>query len=148
MSPTRIHGPVVDSSRGQSETLGTMLLIGVVVLAVSTIGVVTLLVLDTDGNQTTMIDVEVTSQSVTVLHAGGDPVDASNLELRIEFDGDIATYDAVETGAPDPFRSGQEWVIDENLPYEETDVGQRASVSVVHTGTGELLFSGARTIPG
>lgn len=68
------------NDRAQSETVGVVLLVGVVVITVSTAGAFALSDVDSDIRD---FDgrIEVTTDSITIAHAGGDPIAFSDLLL-------------------------------------------------------------------
>ncbi|MFW6321906.1 MAG: type IV pilin N-terminal domain-containing protein [Halohasta sp.] len=131
---------MTDSSRGQSEVVGTVLLAGIVVLAISIFGVMALNSIDYEERQLTDVSVAVTTENVTVAHAGGEPIAAGNLVAVISFEGDRERYSAADAGVSDPVRTGDEWVIDSGLPYGAADRGEFVSVRVIAVNTNEVLY--------
>lgn len=129
------------SIRGQSELVGSILLSGVVILALSTFGIAVYNSVDAENRQLTDISVTATTDSVTVSHAGGEPIAASNLAAVISFDGESERYNAADMGVSTPFETGDLWVIDSDLPYEASDTGASVSVTIISTNTGERLFT-------
>lgn len=135
------------SIRGQSELVGSILLAGVVVLAVAAFGISVFNSVDTEDRQLTDISVVVAADSVTVSHAGGEPIAASDLAAVISFDGHSERYNAGDMGVSTPFRTGEQWVISSDLPYSESDAGESVSVTVISIHTGERLVTDTAQIP-
>jgi len=127
------------SVRGQSELVGSVLFVGIVILVISAFGVGLFTSIDSEDRQLTDISVTVTSDSVTVLHTGGEPIAAADLAVVVRFEGRSERYNAADTGVSTPFKSGDRWVIDTALPYDESDRGASVSVTVISIHTGERL---------
>lgn len=137
---------MTDFSRGQSEVVGSVLLAGVVVLAISVFGVAVLNAVDTEDRQLTDISVTVSEESVTITHAGGEPIAAGDLAAVVSFEGRSERYTAVDAEVSSPVRTGDQWVIDSDLPYDETNTGEFVSVTVIAVSTNEVLYSDAEEI--
>lgn len=129
-----------ESTRGQSELVGSVLFVGIVILVISAFGVGLFTSIDSEDRQLTDISVTVTADSVTVLHAGGEPIAAADLDTVVRFEGRSERYNAADVGVSTPFKTGDRWVIDAALPYDESDRGASVSVTVISTNTGERLF--------
>lgn len=129
------------NSRAQSETIGVVLLVGVVVITVATVGA---LALSTIGSDTVGadVDVRVTTSGFFFSHAGGDPLQMSELLIVVR-DGNRTlrpdfTPNTIYDGDDDAvFEPGERWAnVDRNF-----DVHTRVTVSLFHTGTNQLLVT-------
>jgi flagellin-like protein len=127
--------------RGQSEIVGSILLVAVVVLAITLLGISMVNLIDTEDRQLTDISATATTVSVTISHAGGEQIAAADLAAVIRFDGRSEQYNAADTGVTGPFITGDQWVLDSGLPYNETDNGEHLTVTVIARNTGEVLYS-------
>ena len=110
------------NQRAQSETIGVTLLVGVVVITVATAGAFALSDIDSDLRDFDA-QIEVTTDSITVVHAGGDPIDFSELLIVVRVDGTTTRIqpDAgeLEVGDDDDiFEPGEKWV-DDSVSYSK-----------------------------
>jgi len=137
---------MTESIRGQSTVVGSVLLAAVVVVAISLFGVTVLNTVDTEEQQLTDVSVTATTESVTISHAGGEPIAAADLAAVVRFDGRSERYNAAAAGVGTPFKIGDQWVINASLPYDETDVGEYVSVTVIAVNTNEMLYTDAKEI--
>ena len=135
-----------ESHRGQSEVVGSVLVISLVVLIMGLFGFAVLGSIDTEERQLTDIGVNVTATSVNVSHTGGEPIDTSLLDVVVQFDGESERYNAADAGVENTFGTGDQWQISSGLPYGPTDRGEYASVTVIAVNTGEILFTGDEEI--
>ena len=139
--------------RAQSEVLGTILLVAIVVLVVSTVGVIVVSDLSNQEQQVSaLIDGEVTTETVEFQHGGGDPIPAGELlvvvrngssEQQIAF-----APEDIRGDGDDLFEPGERWVND-SVSFEERDEGeqkQRVQLLLVHRPSGSLLFDGVRLV--
>jgi PKD repeat protein len=75
-------------TRAQSETVGAILLVGLVVVSVSAVGYATVQRgTATDDAPSVSVSVRVTNASVTLVHDGGDAVRTAGLEVIVREDG-------------------------------------------------------------
>lgn len=131
-------------NRGQSESLGALLLVATVVLLTATVGYYTLSSIGEDEGPTTVVDGTVTNETVTFAHGGGDGVPGDELTVVLRYDGterrlDFATDGSYgEDGVFDP---GEKWELDGSPPYDE---GDRVEVLLVHDPSGAVLFHGRK----
>jgi PKD repeat protein len=105
------------NTRAQSESIGAILLVGVVVISVATVGAFALSSIDSDQRDFEAT-IEVTTDSISIVHAGGDPVAFSDLVIVVRVDGSTTTRiqpDAseLEVGdGDDIFEPGERWIND------------------------------------
>jgi FlaG/FlaF family flagellin (archaellin) len=109
----------VTTDRAQSEVVGEILLVGLVVLAASTFG---LLVVGGIGTEeTTLADVDadatVGTNRTTITHSGGDAIRASTLRVLVGVNGSAVTdrprNDTASAGiGDDRFDPGDVWAYD------------------------------------
>ena len=137
---------ITNVSRGQSEVVGSLLLAGIVVLTLSAFGVMVFNSVDTGERQLTDIAVTVTTDSITVTHAGGEPIAAANLDVVVGFEGESQRYNAADAGVASPVSTGDRWTIDTSLPYTAADRGSYVSVMVIAVNTGEVLYTDSEPI--
>lgn len=132
--------------RAQSETVGAVLLIGVVVIAVSTIGATLLLAVEAPDNAAATADVEVTEENVTVTHTGGDPVAYDQLVVVVETDSDRFSGPldpAYVDGDPgDAFTAGTRWERSLSSVGLSAAPGDRVRVRVLYRPSSTSLFDG------
>ncbi|MFB6108045.1 MAG: type IV pilin [Haloplanus sp.] len=131
-------------SRGQSESLGSLLLVAIVVLLMSTVGYYYLGSIGGQDGPTANIDGTVTASTVTFSHGGGDAIPGDELTVVLRYDG-TEQRDDFETaghyGDDDVFEPGEQWRLDGAPPY---DAGDRVEVLLVHDPSGTVLFHGER----
>ncbi|MFA9516319.1 type IV pilin [Halopenitus sp. H-Gu1] len=126
--------------RAQSETVGVIALLGVVTIFVTMVGVTGIAMIpseETDRAQTTMVDVGLSSDSVRIVHAGGEPVSANEIVVRIDHDGgtDVYRLDTDGTVIEGRFDPGEVWTLAE-VPYGATAT---VDVHVIHEPTNTVL---------
>ena len=137
---------MTDTTRGQSEVVGSLLLAAMFVITISLIGVAVLNTVDAEKRQLTTVSVVVTTESVTVSHDGGEPMAPADLEAAVSFDGRSERYNAADGGVSDPFSANDQWIINTTLPYDETNAGKSVSVMVIAVNTNEVLYTGTENI--
>jgi len=113
------------NERAQSESIGVILLVGVVVISVATVGAFALSNIDSDQRDFDAT-IEVTTDSITIAHAGGDPVPFSELLIVVRVDGNTTRIrpeaSDLETGDSDElFEPGERWVND-SVPYSTDEL--------------------------
>lgn len=141
MTPTdRLAG----DARAQSETLGSVLLLGVVVLAVSTFGVFYLAsVVDGVGadGPPANVDGRVTTEGIRLTHLGGESVRTDALSLTLVVDGvrqSVGWADGSLSGTtPDSFDPGESWSL--TRAFETDDA---VTVRLADRTSNTLLFDG------
>lgn len=106
----------VVENRAQSESVGVILLVGIVVISVATVGAFALSDIDSDERNFDAT-VEVTTDRITIAHGGGDPVPFSDLLLVLRVDGTttrITPNDSELVNGDDDelFEPGERWVTD------------------------------------
>lgn len=134
------------ASRGQSEVVGSLLLIAVVVVSVSVAGVVVLADVYDRGNSPPQLAANATAVSpseVSLTHVGGEPALDEDLRVLVRQGATTADFDveAVAYGDDDGrFESGETWTRSVSLT-----AGERVTVWLVHEPTGTVLYEGRRT---
>lgn len=107
-----------DVGRGQSETVGVVLLVGVAVILSVTIGVFLLGNFDESGERQPIVEVEsdISDQNLTITHFGGRSYDAGDIRVLIRPEGnDTRSYlldpDFNSTSGSDgaSFEAGDRW---------------------------------------
>lgn len=132
------------ADRGQTETVGVVLLTGVIVIAAGVIGVIVLDGVDTERSTMSEIDVEVGPTAYTVTHAGGDavPVDEVRVGLTGASDTTVAlsALAAVDTDGDGLFEPGETYT-----GYHDGTSTLR--VLVIHDGTNTVLHDEQTDLP-
>jgi FlaG/FlaF family flagellin (archaellin) len=131
----------MSAARAQSEVLGDVLLVGIVVLAASTVGLAIVGGIGTDEETLADVDVDATvgTDRVTTSHQGGDPIRGSDLRVLVGVNGstvtDRARDDAASDGIGDGrFDPGDRWAYDLGRTVTE-DVTLRVVVADNSTET-------------
>ncbi|KTG08789.1 hypothetical protein AUR64_13260 [Haloprofundus marisrubri] len=83
--------------RGQSETVGVVLLLGVVVVITSVGGVAVLAAIDASTPETPPVDIaiEATETDIIVTHGGGGTLDGGHVDVILQTDTDERRYESV-----------------------------------------------------
>lgn len=132
---------VTRHGRGQSEVVGSLLVVAIVVLVVAVVGAVVLPGIATETGPRVDVRTTVTDTEFAFVHGGGEAVDGRDLRIALEYDGTTAELDfhaAGEYGPDATFAPGERWVND-SPPYDPGDVVQ---VTLVHDPSGRVLFEG------
>lgn len=124
-------------SRSQSETVGVVLLIGVVVTVVFVVGAVVLSNQATDRDNVVSIDAEMTSQNLTLEHTGGNSIEIAELAIVLRGE-NSERYELSELNqlqGPDPtrFEAGDIWLGNHSVE------GDRVTIMLVNTRANEEL---------
>lgn len=144
------RSPADARNRAQSETIGTVLLIGVVVVAVGTFGAfflsgfvgesAPLASISVDGNETTM----------NISHSGGERIATEDLRITVSQPGNSKAYTFENNGTqvrvsdPDTeFKPGDRWRFDTEGQGLEAD--QRVTVRLIHLPSNEVVDTGRYT---
>jgi hypothetical protein len=132
--------------RGASETTGVVLLTAIVVVLSVSIG--GLIVSDTreraDDQRLGDFEVELTGETVTIVHNGGDTFDVGRVDVRLTVDGTELTFSpsaANLSGSDGRFAPGETLQRAHDLPSGV------ARVVVVHTDSNTVLVNVLREIP-
>lgn len=130
--------------RAQSETIGVILLVALVVVSLSTFSVFYLGSVDSDQGPTTDVDSRVTTDRLTLTHNGGEALVSDELRLVVRVDSDetgIDWHDDASVGAQ--FGPGEQWSVavsdvrNSRVPFNRTD---KVDVSLVHRPTQTTVF--------
>ncbi|GCF14170.1 hypothetical protein Harman_21050 [Haloarcula mannanilytica] len=121
---------MIDSPRGQSETVGIVLLTAVIVVVVSVLGAGIL----SSGPQPAErplvdLDIDISSNNVTITHSGGDTVDGASLDVGIRNETASQRYTSAVTGQ---FRPTDTRTLSHSLTGTVT-------VLVIDTGSNSVL---------
>lgn len=116
-----------DRGRGQSETVGVVLLTAVVVVLAVTVGAFILSNFDGTSSTGPNVDVKssVTDQQVVIEHFGGNRFDVSDIRVDIrQQDGDdisrpLSSFTLDGGGNPETFEAGDRWTKDFSDETEE-----------------------------
>jgi len=132
------------SDRAQSETIGVVLQIGVVVTLVALVGVVALGQIDTSADPLADLETEVNATHLTVTHAGGDEFAVE--DLRVVVDGDSTrrqfSVDSENvTGSDGTFAFGDTYSRTHGL-----DNGP-ATIRVIHVPSNTVLATDRLDVP-
>lgn len=131
-------------NRAQSEAVGTVLLLAMVVIGVSVVGYVVLGAIEPDDSPTADVEATVTDSDVTLGHRGGEPLAGDELTVVLRYDGSESRYDFAADGsygADAVFDPGEQWRLDGSIPYAP---GDRVEVLVVHDPSNTVLFRGRK----
>ncbi len=134
--------------RAQSETVGVILLTGVIVVAVGLVGMTVLSQSDvTGGDDSPLIDaqISVTPSELVVTHGGGDDVTITDVSVLVRTDGGSTRYglepDEIDGDGDELFEPSEEWVHAHGL-----DAGE-AEVLVVHDPSGTVVAREYADVP-
>lgn len=117
----------MSAPRAQSDVLGTILLVAIVVIGVTTVTAATLLDRTAVEEPHADIDTNVTDRRILLNHTGGEPLDAGLLSVTVR-NGDGFVTDRL-TGVGDRFDPGEGWSTEHGLPVGD---GDRVRVLLVH----------------
>lgn len=132
------------STRAQSETVGSVLVLALVVILVSTVGAAGIAVLDTFGDERVaatvavegVVDEGAGELRVVVIHEGGDPLEPADVVLLFRTDGDRERSTlANATGNGTTFRTAHRRTVTD--PTFDPD--DRVRVVAIHGPTGKTL---------
>lgn len=122
--------------RGQSEVVGEILAIGMVVIVVTTAGAYLLSDAASPDEETLAeIRLDVDEERVELTHIGGESIDTSDLELTMYVNGTrtgTAWADGTDLGAT--FDPGERWVYNRTIASDAT-----VRVTLADRSTGTLL---------
>lgn len=120
---------MTETDRAQSEVVGNILLVGTIVLVMSTLGLA--IVGGIGGDERTLADVDadaaVGTSRTTITHNGGDAVAADDLRVLVGVNGsapvDRTRNDSASEGIGDArFDPGDRWAYDLNRTVENGTV--------------------------
>ena len=140
-SPKESHLQRVSSHlRAQSDSLGVIFLVALVVILVAAIGFFVLDLSDDEGEDlvVTSVESELTPEEFTIRHGGGETLDPENVEVVIEQDGERVASTTLSTVSdppedPNRFGGGNRWTHDIGL------VTGQVRLVVVHGPTNTRL---------
>ena len=145
------------STRGQAESIGVVLLLGVVVVSVSAFGVFYLSdgfdganAGGAGGASGTSVNLvgDVSRETLELSHAGGRPLPTAHLRVLVQNDSGGAEYAfdpglMVDGDGDDAFEAGETWRLD----WRRT-VGEELTVRVVDAERNAVLFTESVTVSG
>ncbi|KAA9399852.1 type IV pilin [Haloarcula sp. CBA1130] len=128
---------MTDLCRGQSETVGVVLLTAVIVISVSVLGAGIL----SSGAQSVDkplvdLDIDITTTTISVTHDGGDTVDGTSLDIIIRNETASQRYESAVTGQFKPT---------DTVTQSHTYTGT-VTVLVVYTDSNTVLGRESRTL--
>jgi FlaG/FlaF family flagellin (archaellin) len=133
---------VLGDDRAATETLGTVLLVGVVGAAVSLLAGSVLFVQSADDGPLADVTTNVTVSQVVLNHTGGDPLDADRVSVVIRGENESRKDGLDDVG--ERLEPGEGTVVDHD-PDLDPDPGDRVRVLVVHDNT-TVLYDAERTV--
>ena len=127
-------------SRGQSEVVGSILLVALIVVALTVGAVAFAVLLDEDDPVSTVVGVEgMNDSTITLQHGGGDSVAVADLELVARNNTSTERYpftNGTDLGDGDGrFETGERWQT--NHSFSECD---RVRLLLVDQSTGTVLL--------
>jgi flagellin-like protein len=131
-------------NRGQSETVGTVLLLAMVVVSVSVVGYVLLGTIEPDDRPAVDVEATVTDSTLTLTHWSGESLPGDELTVVVRYGGTEERYDFATDGSYGDdaiFEPGEQWRLDEPVPYA---AGDRVEVSLRHDPSNTVLFRGRK----
>ncbi len=131
--------------RAQSEVIGVVILIGVVVTVVGIVSVVILADTGGDGSVLTDVAVEANGTHLQVVHMGGDSIPVGDFEVVLDGTGEakrIRVDSANVSGGDDRFGPGDRFVRTHGLE------GDRTRTIVRHRGENAVVEQTAVTLGG
>jgi PKD repeat protein len=130
---------MIDGSRAQSEVLGTALLLGVTVIAITGFGVFYLDAAIPDADEPTAdFSADANATALVVAHEGGDSLSSAALRLAVDVNGTrraVAWDEAYLSGGDAQFDPGESWTNDSWIYPDARTV----SVTLVHDPSGTVL---------
>lgn len=128
------------ADRAQSELVGGMLLLGVVVIVVGVAGVAALdaTTATADAPQADVTGV-VGTNATTLAHRGGESLPGADLRLLVAVDGADASIDWADgslSGDDDVFDPGEQWTV----TTPTSDSGAVVSITLIHRPSNAVLF--------
>lgn len=126
--------------RAQSETIGVILLVGVVTLAISTFGIYYLGAIETNPGPTTNVDSRVTSEWVNLTHDGGDVLNSDELELVVRTNGTAKGIEWSDGGVGDRFDPGETWAFNVSADSDFDSKDTKVRIILVHEPTDSVVF--------
>ncbi|WP_255149063.1 type IV pilin [Halorarius halobius] len=125
--------------RAQSEVVGVVLLVALIVSVVAVFAVPAILDVDTDPAPFVGAEVSATTEHVTVVHGGGDAVPSRDIVVVLRY-GDTADRVRLDGAHAGPFVPGDAVTLplDPPVPF-----GSLVRVQVVHAPTGTSYVSDA-----
>lgn len=128
---------MTDPCRGQSETVGVVLLTAVIVILVSVLGAGILSSgAQSDEKPLIDLDIDITTTTISVTHDGGDTVDGTSLDITIRNETVSQRYGSAVTG---PFRPTD--TVTQSHSYTGT-----VTVLVAATDSNSVLGRESRTL--
>lgn len=128
---------ILSDCRAQSETLGIILLVSIVVLSV---GIFATFYLGTIGAQSgSLVDAKFSADGgdLTITHAGGDPVSPDELLVGVDRPGDRTQHafadGSIDRGTDDRFAPGDRW------RFDVLDPDGAATVWLIHEPSDRVL---------
>ena len=145
MIPTsRPRCPTADQCRAQSETIGTVLLIGVVVVAIGTFGAFFLSDFADEGAPLASISVDGNQTTMNISHSGGERIATEDLRITVSQPGNSKAYTfenngtQVRVSVPDTeFKPGDRWRFD----ADSFEPDERITVRLIHVPSNEVVDS-------
>jgi flagellin-like protein len=150
----------VRTARGQSEVIGSILLVAVIVVAVSTIGGILLSEIGSQEDPPSAVVegsvTEANNGTVQFEHGGGDSAEASALTVLVANESGPQrafpfTPGDIHGNGDNRFEQGERWTNSTILckspscPVPVSD-SERVRIALVHEPSGTLLFEGARSV--
>ncbi|SDJ79998.1 flagellin N-terminal-like domain-containing protein [Halovenus aranensis] len=135
------HGPT--RQRGQSETVGVILLLAVVLTLVVGAGAVLISdwYSDTERDAKVTVDSDLTATELTLRHMGGDAIDPADVRVVLrEADTELTLADTGFSGTTDRFEAGSRW------EYSFSQLPEEVTVQVFDISTNTLLHERAYDI--
>lgn len=139
------------TGRAQSESLGSLLLVAVVVISVATFGAYYLASATSGGgiggSVEVAVDASATTDTLTISHNGGDSVSTADLRVVVENESGEYTYAVSDGtildggGADGQFDAGETW----ELPWNQS-AGSDVKVSLIDADSEALLFRETITV--
>lgn len=133
----------MQTERAQSEVVGTILLVAIVVIAVSTVGSVLFLSFDEPTEPTAEINATANATALELTHVAGEPIAADELQLVVHNGTDEAraafTDGSISTG---DFTVADRWTADWTTLGIDPNPGEQVTVVLVHTPSNSVVYRG------
>jgi flagellin-like protein len=135
----------MSSRRAQSEVIGVVILIGVVVTMVGIVSVVVLSDAGTDESILADVSVEANGTHLQVVHMGGDEIPIGDLELVLDGTGGT---DRIQVDAANVTGDDGQFGLGDRLERAHGLDGDRARVVVLHSGENAVVAEATVTLDG
>lgn len=131
------------TDRGQSEVVGTILLVGIVVVAVSSFGSILFVTLEQPTEPAAGINGTANETTLTLTHSAGEPIASEELRVVVRNEteeGRAAFTNGSNVG--DTYEVGDRWRADWGTVGLDPSAGEAVTVILVHDASNSVVYRG------